>query len=144
MALELSPSRPERSFAWADLIAFAALGAIIYGVVAVAAEWTGRLQPVAEIHLEYKYLPLYTLFSLTRGVIAYVISFFFTMIYGYVAARVRGAERVMVPVLDILQSIPVLGFLPGFVLGLVHLFPNQNLGLEMASVLMIFTGQVWN
>lgn len=144
MAFELSPSRPERSFGWSDLIAFAALGAIIYGVVAVAAEWTGRLQPVAEIHLEYKYLPLYTLFSLSRGVLAYVISFLFTMVYGYVAARVRGAERVMVPVLDILQSIPVLGFLPGFVLGLVHLFPHQNLGLEMASVLMIFTGQVWN
>ena len=50
----------------------------------------------------------------------------------------------MLPVLDILQSIPVLGFLPGFVLGLVHLFPHQNLGLEIASVLMIFTGQVWN
>jgi NitT/TauT family transport system permease protein len=47
-------------------------------------------------------------------------------------------------VLDILQSIPVLGFLPGLVLGLVHLFPRRNLGLEMASVLMIFTGQVWN
>jgi NitT/TauT family transport system permease protein len=50
----------------------------------------------------------------------------------------------MLPVLDILQSIPVLGFLPGFVLGLVHLFPTQNIGLEIASVLMIFTGQVWN
>ena len=50
----------------------------------------------------------------------------------------------MLPVLDILQSIPVLGFLPGFVLGLVHLFPRQNIGLEIASVLMIFTGQVWN
>jgi len=50
----------------------------------------------------------------------------------------------MLPLLDILQSIPVLGFLPGFVLGLVHLFPHRNMGLELASVLMIFTGQVWN
>jgi ABC-type nitrate/sulfonate/bicarbonate transport system permease component len=56
----------------------------------------------------------------------------------------RLAERLLLPVLDILQSIPVLGFLPGFVLGLVHLFPHRNLGLEIASVLMIFTGQVWN
>ena len=84
------------------------------------------------------------MFSLSRGVIAYDISFLFTMVYGYAMARVAGAERVMLPVLDILQSIPVLGFLPGFVLGLVHLFPNQNIGLEIASVLMIFTGQVWN
>ena len=60
------------------------------------------------------------------------------MVYGYTMARVAGAERVMLPVLDILQSIPVLGFLPGFVLGLVHLFPKQNIGLEIASVLMIF------
>src|SRR5438067_12464714 len=66
------------------------------------------------------------------------------MFYGYVMARLNGAERIMLPVLDILQSIPVLGFLPGLVLGLVHLFPRRNLGLEIASVLMIFTGQVWN
>src|SRR5882672_10933532 len=66
------------------------------------------------------------------------------MVYGYAMARVDGAERVMLPLLDILQSIPVLGFLPSFVLGLVHLFPQRNLGLEIASVLMIFTGQVWN
>ncbi|HVY71254.1 MAG TPA: ABC transporter permease subunit, partial [Verrucomicrobiae bacterium] len=115
-----------------------------YAVVVVAREWTGQLQPVAEIHLEARYLPLYALFSLARGVIAYIVSFFFTMVYGYVAARVEGAERVMLPVLDILQSIPVLGFLPGFVIGLVHLFPHRNMGLELASVLMIFTGQVWN
>src|ERR1043166_6961628 len=107
--------RTERAFAWADL----AGGGLLLA-------------------------PLYALFSLTRGVIAYAISFLFTMAYGYVMARVMGAERVLLPLLDILQSIPVLGFLPGFVLGLVHLFPHQNFGLEMASVLMIFTGQVWN
>src|SRR6266576_3534780 len=113
-------------------------------MVTVAREWSGPLQPVAEIHLEARYLPLYALFSLARGVIAYGVSFLFTLVYGYAMARVAGAERLMLPLLDILQSIPVLGFLPGLVLGLVHLFPRQNLGLEMASVLMIFTGQVWN
>src|SRR5882672_11347268 len=66
------------------------------------------------------------------------------MVYGYAMARLAGGERVMLPVLDVLQSIPVLGFLPGFVLALVHLFPSSNVGLELASVLMIFTGQVWN
>jgi NitT/TauT family transport system permease protein len=125
-------------------VVLAMLAALIYGVVTVAREWSAPLQQVPEIHLEARYLPLYTLFSLTRGVIAYGLSFLFTMVYGYTMARVIGAERVMLPVLDILQSIPVLGFLPGFVLGLVHLFPHQNFGLEIASVLMIFTGQVWN
>src|SRR4029078_2866950 len=50
----------------------------------------------------------------------------------------------MIPTLDILQSIPVLSFLPGLVLGLIGLFPDSNLGLELACVLLIFTGQVWN
>ena len=133
-----------RAFGWIDLAVAGLLAAFIYTLVTVAHEWNAPLQQVPEIHLEARYLPLYTLFSLSRGVIAYGVSFVFTMIYGYTMARVAGAEKVMLPVLDILQSIPVLGFLPGFVLGLVHLFPTQNIGLEIASVLMIFTGQVWN
>jgi NitT/TauT family transport system permease protein len=136
--------RSPRAFDWVDAAVVGLLVGLIYAVVTVAREWTGSLQQTAEIHLEARYLPLYALFSLARGVIAYAISFLFTMVYGYAMARVAGAERVMLPVLDILQSIPVLGFLPGFVLGLVHLFPHHNFGLEIASVLMIFTGQVWN
>lgn len=134
----------ERAAGWMDLFGLAVLLAVISGVVVVAREWTGPLRPVAEIHLEPQYLPFYTVLSLSRGGAAYLLSFLFTMVYGSVMARVRSAERVMLPLLDILQSIPVLGFLPGFVLVLVHLFPRQNLGLEIASVLMIFTGQVWN
>src|SRR6185295_7883460 len=105
------------------------LGALIYGVVAVAREWTGALQPTVEIHLDAIHLPLYALFSLTRGVVAFAFSFIFTLIYAYIMARVKGTERFLLPTLDILQSIPVLGFLPGFVLGLAHLFPHANLGL---------------
>ena len=137
-------TRAPRAFGWIDLAVIGLLAAFIYALVTVAHEWSGPLQQVPVIHLEARYLPLYALFSLSRGVMAYGVSFLFTMIYGYAMARVAGAERVMLPVLDILQSIPVLGFLPGFVLGLVHLFPHQNIGLEIASVLMIFTGQVWN
>ena len=136
--------RSPRAFGWIDLAVAGLLAALIYALVTVTHEWSGPLRQVPEIHLEARYLPLYTLFSLSRGVIAYGVSFLFTMVYGYAMARVAGAERVMLPVLDILQSIPVLGFLPGFVLGLVYLFPHQNIGLEIASVLMIFTGQVWN
>jgi NitT/TauT family transport system permease protein len=144
MIVQRQFGRTEKAFDWADLAVLCLLVAMIYVVVRVAREWSGPLRAVAEIHLEPSYLPLYGLFSLSRGVIAYGVSFLFTMVYGYVMARVAGAERLMLPVLDILQSIPVLGFLPGFVLGLVHLFPHRNFGLEMASVLMIFTGQVWN
>jgi NitT/TauT family transport system permease protein len=133
-----------RAFGWIDLAVAGLLAAFIYALVTVAHEWRAPLLQVPEIHLEARYLPLYTLLSLSRGVIAYGVSFVFTMVYGYAMARVAGAERVMLPLLDILQSIPVLGFLPGFVLGLVHLFPERNVGLEIASVLTIFTGQVWN
>ena len=136
--------RSPHAFGWIDLAVLGLLAGFIYALVTVAHEWTGPLQQVPMIHLEARYLPQYALFSLSRGVMAYGVSFVFTMVYGYAMARVAGAERVMLPVLDILQSIPVLGFLPGFVLGLVHLFPHQNIGLEIASVLMIFTGQVWN
>ena len=76
--------------------------------------------------------------------IAYVFSLTFTLIYGYWAAHDRAAERVLVPLLDILQSIPVLGFMPGLILTLVAIFPRSNIGLELASILMIFTGQAWN
>ena len=144
MVTEKQFVRTERAFDWVDLAVFGLLVALIYALVTVAREWSGPLKPVAGIHTEARYLPLYALFSLTRGLCAYGVSFLFTMVYGYTMARVAGAERVMLPVLDILQSIPVLGFLPGFVLGLVHLFPHRNLGLEIASVLMIFTGQAWN
>ncbi len=136
--------RTARAFGWVDVAVVGLLASFLYALITVAREWSAPLQQVAELHLEARYVALYALFSLSRGVITYGVSFFFTMVYGYAMARVAGAERVMLPVLDILQSIPVLGFLPGFVLGLVYLFPHQSIGLETASVLMIFTGQVWN
>jgi len=82
--------------------------------------------------------------SLARGFVAYGLSLGFTLVYGSVAAHNRTAERIMIPILDILQGIPVLGFLPGVVLAMVALFPHSNIGLELACILMIFTGQVWN
>jgi NitT/TauT family transport system permease protein len=75
---------------------------------------------------------------------AYGLSLVFTLLYGTWAAKDRVAERVLIPALDVLQSIPVLGFMPGLTLGLVAAFPHGNAGLELASVLMIFTGQAWN
>ncbi len=144
MVTDTQSVRTGDSYSWVDLAVVGLLAAFIYALVTVAREWSGPLQQVPELHLEARYLPQYALYSLSRGVLAYGISCVFTLGYGYAMARIAGAERVLLPVLDILQSIPVLGFLPGFVLGLVHLFPARNLGLEIASVLMIFTGQVWN
>jgi NitT/TauT family transport system permease protein len=138
-------TRPiRRPAAWADLLAIGALVVLLYTLFTVQTEWRAPARAAVDIDLSIAALPQYTLFSLCRGLAAFVLSFVFTMIYGYVAARVRGADRVMLPVLDILQSIPVLGFMPGVVLALASLFPETNVGLELAAVLMIFTGQVWN
>ncbi len=128
----------------ADLAVLGALCGLIYWLILVSHEWSAHLQPSVEIHTNFRYLPLYTLYSLSRGLVAYMISLIFTIGYGYVMAHSARAEKVMLPLLDVLQSIPVLGFLPALVLALIAFFPKTNVGLELACVLMIFTGQVWN
>src|SRR5438309_253027 len=131
---------------WADLlVGFAVAGALL-AVLHVAKEFgRSRLQgEQAPIHLELPYLGLYTLYSLARGSVAYLLSLVFAISYGYWAAKDRTAEKVLLPILDILQSIPVVTFMPGFMLSLAYLFPISDLGLNLASILMIFTVQAWN
>ena len=127
-----------------DLAIAVGLAGLLFGLSKVSGEWTGVPRPQVDIDLSPLALPRYAFFSLSRGLMAYVLSLVFTLVYGYWAAKDRVAERVLVPLLDVLQSIPVLGFMPGLVLALVGAFPGSNVGLELAAVLMIFTGQVWN
>ena len=127
-----------------DLPIFAVGIAVLYSVVALARYWSGPLTPQVQIDLRARALPLYTLYSVLRIAIAYLLSLAFTLVYGYVAAYNRRAEKFMVPLLDVLQSIPVLSFLPGVMLAMVALFPRRQLGVELGSILLIFTGQVWN
>jgi NitT/TauT family transport system permease protein len=117
---------------------------LVYGVVELARYWSGPLTPQVEIDLSARALPLYALYSVLRISIAYFLSLAFTLVYGYIAAYNRRAERFMIPLLDVLQSIPVLSFLPGVMLAMVALFPSRQLGVELGSILLIFTGQVWN
>jgi NitT/TauT family transport system permease protein len=133
-----------RKLGWLDLALLAGVAGLGAGVVRLARGWTGALHPAVEIDPSPAALPGYALLSLSRGLLAYALSLLFTLGYGYWAAKDRRAGRVLVPLLDILQSIPVLGFMPGLVLGLVAAFPRSNVGLELAAVLMIFTGQAWN
>jgi len=106
--------------------------------------WIGPVSTQAEIDLHPSALPKYALYSVLRIVLAYGLSLAFTLIYGYVAAYNQKAERFMIPLLDTLQSIPVLSFLPGVMISMVALFPTRQLGVEFGSILLIFTGQVWN
>jgi NitT/TauT family transport system permease protein len=133
-----------RRAGWIDLLVLVAGAGLIIGLASLGHEWSGPLRPSVEIDLSPSALPRYTFYSLMRGLAAYAISLGFTLVYGYWAAKDRAAEKVLVPLLDILQSIPVLGFMPGVVLALVGLFPGSNMGLELAAIIMIFTGQAWN
>ena len=135
---------PGRRRVWVDFAILIAACALLFGLVLVGREWTGIHRPAIQLDLSPRALPLYTFFSLIRGLAAYALSLIFTLVYAFWAAHDPRAETLLVPLLDILQSIPVLGFMPGLVLALVALFPRTNIGLELAAVLMIFTGQAWN
>jgi NitT/TauT family transport system permease protein len=133
-----------RKFAAADVVVVALMAAVIYALVAFGREFHAAYRAAYDIDLSLYSLPYYTLFSALRGLAAFAFSLAFTLVIGYWAAKSTKAERVLIPLLDILQSIPVLGFLPGLVLVLIALFPTTNTGLELACIIMIFTGQVWN
>ena len=127
-----------------DLLVFAAILAGIYAVLTTVRYWMGVVTPAAHISRSPAALPAYAFYSLVRMAVAYVLSLVFAVGYGYIAANNRRVEMVMIAVLDILQSIPVLSFLPSVMLSMVALFPTRQLGVELGSIVLIFTGQVWN
>ena len=127
-----------------DAIVFGALFAIVYAIADIARYWFSAPVAAVNISLAPSALPRYAFYSLVRMIVAYVLSLLFAVGYGYLAAYHKRLEAPMLAVLDILQSIPVLSFLPGVMLAMVSLFPSRQLGVEFGSILLIFTGQVWN
>ncbi len=117
---------------------------MFWALLSLTRYWAGPAATQLDIDLSPAALPKYALFSLARIVIAYAISLAVTAVYAYIAAHNAKAERVMIPLLDTLQSIPVLSFLPPVMIAMVGLFPDRQLGVELGSILLIFTGQVWN
>jgi NitT/TauT family transport system permease protein len=113
-------------------------------VVLAASRWAAPLTPSPHIDTSPRSLPLYAGLSTLRMALAYLLALAFSLVYARLAVRSRMSERLMLPVLDILQSIPILSFLPGVVLGLVAIFPHSNVGLELGAILLIFTSQAWN
>ena len=111
---------------------------LFYFITVLARTWFGPFNPRVEISRSPAMLPVYAAYSLLRIMVAYVLSLAFTLVYGYVAAYNERAERFMVPLLDILQSIPVLSFLPGVMLAMVALFPHHQLGVELGAILLDF------
>eukprot|EP00177_Eucheuma_denticulatum_P000680 GFKZ01001224.1.p1 GENE.GFKZ01001224.1~~GFKZ01001224.1.p1 ORF type:complete len:725 (-),score=56.18 GFKZ01001224.1:1501-3675(-) len=129
----------------ADLTIVSTIIAIIYGLVRT----TGSLYsstPYASLTIDtsLRVLPWYAAQSLTRMLAGYTVSLVFSLAYAYVAYRVRFAAKILMLVIDVLQSIPLLSFLPGVVLGLIAIFPGARIGVELAAVLLLFTSMAWN
>lgn len=138
-----APEPPRRSFG-ADLLVLVAIIAALFSLIAMGREWHQPFQSKVEIDLSPWMLPYYTMLSFLRGAAAYILSFVFTLFYARWAAYDRHAERFLIPMLDILQSIPLAAFLAPIEIFLVGLFPHSEVGLELTCVIVIFTGQVWN
>ena len=129
-----------------DLIAFAAIMAVL---TAIAQGYHGVLAPLPAanqpvISLDYANLPYYALRTAFRMFAALFFSLVFTLTYATLAAKSRRWEMVLIPVLDILQSVPILGFLSFTVTFFLGLFPGNTLGAELAAIFAIFTSQAWN
>ncbi|RTE89099.1 ABC transporter permease subunit [Bradyrhizobium sp. LVM 105] len=124
------------------ILVVGALVLIVYGGEQTTAPLSElELTPVS---LDPSNLPLYALRTTLRMLLAIVCSTVFTFVYAAIAAKSRRAEMVLIPLLDILQSVPILGFLTFTVVFFMNLFPGQVLGAELASVFAIFTSQAWN
>ena len=144
LALRAGPYR--RLPGWRDL---AALALVVGVVILIAGGVRQTIEPVAHaqaapISLSPEALPLYTLRTVLRMLAALAASLFFTLTYATLAAKSRRAERVLIPLLDVLQSVPVLGYVSFTAVFFVSLFPGNTLGAELAAIFAIFTSQAWN
>src|SRR5438045_1001984 len=119
-----------------------ALALIAWGGMAMGAHY--QIGDALPISLDPWRLPEYALRTVLRMAAALVVSLAFSFPYAALAAKNPQAEKILIPVLDILQSVPILGFLSISVTGFIALFPGRLLGVECAAVFAIFTSQAWN
>jgi len=136
----------QRIPSWRDLVAVVLVLAVLIligiGARQMVAPLVTAQQP--EISLSPTALPLYAVRTTLRMLAALLASLIFTFIYATLAAKSRRAEMVLIPLLDVLQSVPILGYLSFTVVFFVSLFPGNALGPELAAIFAIFTSQAWN
>ncbi len=137
---------PTRRFGLTDILVIVFVFALLFSVLHLGAGMMIPLSPANQLEISTNPadLPYYAGRSLLRMFIAYGASLLVTLVYGSIAAKSRPAEKVLIPLLDILQSVPVLGFLSVTITMFMGLFPASLLGVELASIFAIFTGQCWN
>lgn len=138
-----SPALPERpAITPGDAVIVLGITTILYAGARLALH-VPQVIAGPDISLSPAALPWYVLLSVGRMAIAYVLSLLFSLFYGYAAARNRTARTVLMPLLDVLQSVPILSFLPIVLLSLSAIFP-QTFAAELAAIVLIFTSQAWN
>jgi len=127
---------------WADLVVLLLVLVGLFALLKIAyyAPPAAKSTPIS---LGMKYIPYYAWRSVFRMIMAYILSILFSIFYGYAAAKNKLNEKIMLPILDVLQSVPILAFLPVFVFSLTAFIP-QKVALEISSILLIFTSQAWN
>src|ERR671937_11351 len=136
------PQPLERSVQWGDLIVLLGVVVLIYVGVSLAVHTPPALRG-PEISLAPEALPYYAALSVGRMAAAYILSLLVALLYGRAAARHRRAEQVLMPLLDVLQSVPILSFLPVVLLSFSAVLP-QRVAAELAAIVLIFTSQAWN
>ena len=133
-------------FGWIDGLVLLALFSLLWSTLHFGKGMLVGFDPasVAELDFSTDQIPYYAGRTLLRMWVAFSFSLFFAISLGYLAAKNTAARAVILPALDVLQSVPVLGFLSATVAGFMALFPGSLLGVECAAIFAIFTGQVWN
>lgn len=137
-----TPSRDGALFGIGDVVVLLIVAVVLYLGIQLALGTPDVIQG-PDINLDPAALPFYALLSIGRMLAAYILSLSFSIFYGYAAARNRSAQRWLMPLLDILQSVPILSFLPVVLLSLTAILP-QRAAIELAAIILIFTSQAWN
>jgi NitT/TauT family transport system permease protein len=143
---QLSVQSEPRSLGWIDAAVMLALFSLLWSTLHFGKGMLVHFDDtvVLQIDSDPGQIPYYAGRTLLRMWIAFAFSLSFAILTGYLAAKSKLARTLILPALDILQSVPVLGFLSATVVGFMALFPGSLMGVECAAIFAIFTGQVWN
>jgi NitT/TauT family transport system permease protein len=146
-ATQLGAVDSKRSFNWVDLLIFGGVLGLLWSILEFGSGMMVHFDATSQslpISTHIRHIPYYAGRTLIRMWIAFGFSLIFTFSVGYAAAKNKIARAIILPFMDIMQSIPVLSFLTIFITFFVSLFPGSLFGVECASVFTVFTGQVWN
>jgi len=145
-APQLQVIESRRGFTWVDGVVMLALLTIFWSALHFGKGMLVHFDESTQQAIDSSVwqIPYYAGRTLLRMWIAFAFSLIFAISTGYLAAKSARARLLILPALDVLQSVPVLGFLSATVTGFMALFPGSLMGVECAAIFAIFTGQVWN